>query len=82
MSEIVVRYFAAAADVTGLDEEVVAFQPGMTLGTLQATLITRYGAAMQQVLRAGSFLVDGRAKTDRSAPVGRVVDVLPPFAGG
>jgi len=77
---VVVRYFAAAADVTGVLEETLPAES--TVGALRATLIERYGEPMARVLASGSFLVDGIVSRDDTVPLGAKVDVLPPFAGG
>lgn len=82
---LTVRYFAAAAEAAGREEEVLA--PALaasltTVGAVRAHLVERYGAAMARVLANGSFLVDGVVSRDDARPVGRTVDVLPPFAGG
>ena len=74
-----VRYFAAAAEAAGREEEVLSAQ---TVGELKAVLAERYGAPMQRVLAAGSFLVNGVVSRDDSTAIGSRVDVLPPFAGG
>lgn len=95
MSQITVRYFAAAAEAAGLEEESWSAE---TLAALRAGLTDKYGETMAQVLRAGSFLVDGVVRRDDgpiAAPLGEAdtkstsaprsgitVDVLPPFAGG
>lgn len=92
MSQITVRYFAAAAEAAGLEEESWSAE---TLAALRTGLTEKYGEPMAQVLRAGSFLVDGVVRRDDgpiAAPVstageptprsGITVDVLPPFAGG
>ena len=75
-----VRYFAGARASAGTTEEKV------DAGTL-ADLVALVGAErprLADVLRACSFLVDGLAWKDRSAPLpsSATVDVLPPFAGG
>lgn len=80
MAELVVRYFAAASEAAGTEQESLP-QAG-TVGQLRATLIARYGEPMAKVLAAGSFLVDGVVSRDDSRPLGSTVDVLPPFAGG
>ena len=77
MAEI--RYFAAAAEAAGVDEEVLQ---AATVGELKALLAERYGAPMQRVLAAGSFLVNGVVSRDDATAIGARVDVLPPFAGG
>jgi molybdopterin synthase sulfur carrier subunit len=81
VADVLVRYFAAAADVAGREEETVAVSPA-TVGTLQDQLVSRYGAGMTRVLKNGSFLVDGVVVRDPQRPLGHRVDVLPPFAGG
>ncbi len=77
-----VRYFAAAADAAGCEEEHLDIDAGATLGTLKAVLVERYGELMQRVVESGSFLIDGVVHRDAAFPVGARVDVLPPFAGG
>jgi sulfur-carrier protein len=77
---VLVRYFAAAADAAGREEESL---PRLaTVGELRALLASRYGSAMERVLASGSFLVDGVVSRDDSRTIGTRVDVLPPFAGG
>ncbi|WP_243064507.1 MoaD/ThiS family protein [Humibacter sp. RRB41] len=80
-TNVIVRYFAAAADAAGREEESLAFDPP-TVGALRDLLIGRYGEAMGRVLASGSFLVDGVATRDATRTVQARVDVLPPFAGG
>lgn len=80
MAEVIVRYFAAAADAAGVEEE--SLPAVATVGALRAVLVERYGDAMVRVLASGSFLVDGVVSRDDSRSVGTRVDVLPPFAGG
>lgn len=79
MAEVLVRFFAAAAEAAGRDEQTLT---STTVGELRAELETRYGDAMARVLRNGSFLVDGMVSRDPLTPLGDRVDVLPPFAGG
>ncbi len=77
---VVVRYFAAASEAAGLEQETL---PALaTVGELRALLVERYGDAMARVLASGSFLVDGVVSRDDSRALGARVDVLPPFAGG
>ena len=84
---VLVRYFAAAAEAAGVEEErfdlagTETFE-GLTLGELRDALVARYGAPMARVVANGSFLVDGVVRRDGAAPLGASVDVLPPFAGG
>lgn len=82
MGSITVRYFAAAAEAAGRDEEAWEFAPDATLDGLRAALAERYGDTMQRVLRTGSFLVDGTVRRDGGPIRGASVDVLPAFAGG
>jgi sulfur-carrier protein len=82
---VIVRYFAAAAEAAGVDEESLpASEAGAvtTLGELRELLVARYGPLMARVVANGSFLVDGVVRRDPAAPLGAQVDVLPPFAGG
>ena len=75
-----VRYFAAAADAAGCQEELL---PAVsTVRELKSVLVEWYGDAMARVLASGSFLVDGVVSRDDSRALGARVDVLPPFAGG
>ena len=83
MASVTVRYFAAAAEAAGVEEETLAAAvAGTTVGELRDLLVDRYGAAMARVVANGSFLVDGVVRRDAAAPLGASVDVLPPFAGG
>lgn len=78
---VLVRYFAAAEEAAGRQEErLVVSDP--TVAGLREALAERYGDAMRLVLRNGSFLVDGVVSRDPAAVLGERVDVLPPFAGG
>jgi molybdopterin converting factor small subunit len=77
---VTVRYFAAAAEAAGVEEETL---PSVgTVGELRSLLVERYGDAMAKVLASGSFLVDGVVSRDDARAPGARVDVLPPFAGG
>lgn len=78
---VLVRYFAAAEEAAGREEERLALSEP-TVGALREELAARYGDAMRLVLRNGSFLVDGVVSRDPAAVIGERVDVLPPFAGG
>ena len=80
---VLVRYFAAAAEAAGVEEERIALhEHAPTLGPLRDLLVARYGPAMGRVVANGSFLVDGVVRRDPATPIGAQVDVLPPFAGG
>jgi molybdopterin synthase sulfur carrier subunit len=80
--QVLVRYFAAAADAAGVPEERLELGPDATVGALRELLSSRYGPAMDRVLKSGSFLVDRVVSRDPSRPLGMQVDVLPPFSGG
>ncbi len=77
-----VRYFAAAAEAAGCDEETLALPAAATAGVLRDLLVDRYGEPMARVLATGSFLVDGVVTRDPARPLSGTVDVLPPFSGG
>jgi molybdopterin converting factor small subunit len=81
VAELRLRYFAAAAEAAGVEEETVETS-AVTTGELKAELIERFGPSMTRVLRSGSLLVDGLARPSDDAPLGTAVDVLPPFSGG
>ena len=74
-----VRYFAAAADAAGVDEEE---RVETTLDALRSAVVTAH-PALAAILPRCSVLVDG-VRTTGDAPLDDValVDVLPPFAGG
>lgn len=78
MAGILVRYFAAAAEATGREEETLV---ASTVGELRDTLLASY-PALEPVLAKGSFLVDGVVTRDPARALGSRVDVLPPFSGG
>jgi molybdopterin converting factor small subunit len=83
VATVTVRYFAAAAEAAGIEEETLPrAEAGATVGELRELLVERYGAGMARVVANGSFLVDGVVQRDAAAPLGASVDVLPPFAGG
>jgi sulfur-carrier protein len=80
---ITVRYFAGARAATGIDQEQVPVTDSWRLEDLAGLLAQRHGPALERILAASSFLVNERSTArDRMVPVGSVVDVLPPFAGG
>lgn len=79
---VTVRYFAAAADAAGREEEQLELAASATVGDLRDELLARYGAPMERVLRSGSFLVGGRVERDPATALSERVDILPPFAGG
>ena len=74
-----VRYFAAAQEATGLDQERRA---ETTLGALRRAVATEH-PALGGILPRCAVLVAG-ARVDDATPLSAddLVDVLPPFAGG
>lgn len=82
MAIVTVRYFAAAAEAAGREQEELDLGADPTLGGLRDALVSRYGEPMSRVLRSGSFLLDGVVRRDPAHPAGSHVDILPPFAGG
>lgn len=76
-----VRYFAAAADAAGCDDETLDVD--VDLAGLRALLIAAHGAEFARVLARCAVRVDGaRLDDDEPVPAAATVDVLPPFAGG
>ncbi len=74
-----VRYFAAAEEAAGREEEVRS-EP--TLGELRAALTNDY-PTLGAILPRCAVLVGGSRASDEESLSGDVlVDVLPPFAGG
>lgn len=74
------RYFAAAAESAGCEEETLV---GDTVGELRAAMVAAHGPGLARVLGRCSVLVAGvRSDEVDAVPAGVVVDVLPPFAGG
>ena len=82
MAIVTVRYFAAASEAAGREQEDLDLGEAATLGELREVLVRTYGEPMSRVLRSGSFLLDGVVRRDLAHPVGAQVDILPPFAGG
>jgi sulfur-carrier protein len=78
---ITVRYFAAAAEAAGVQQEEL---DAVTAGDLRRAMVTAHGPALERVLARCSLLAAGRRLADDAAPLtdGVTVDVLPPFAGG
>ena len=75
-----IRYFAAAAEAAGRQQETVS---ALTVGELRSLLTERHGDDLARVLTRCSILVNGeRSEDDAAVGAGDVVDVLPPFAGG
>jgi molybdopterin converting factor small subunit len=82
MAIVTVRYFAAASEAAGREQEELDLGSDPTLGGLHEVLVRNYGEPMARVLRSGSFLLDGVVRRDPAHPTGAQVDILPPFAGG
>ncbi|QIG39852.1 MoaD/ThiS family protein [Microbacterium sp. 4R-513] len=74
-----VRYFAAAAEATGLEAE---HRGERTLGELRSAVSSDH-PGLGGILPRCAVLVGG-ARVDDATPLGTddLVDVLPPFAGG
>lgn len=83
MSQVTIRYWAAAKEAAGVPEETVA---AATLGeALDAALAGRPSAeGLRNVLKRSSFLVNGTRSKAGETPLddGSVIEILPPFAGG
>jgi molybdopterin converting factor small subunit len=81
MSDIQVRYFAAAREAVGLTAERLDGTAGLA-GLIDQ--VSRRSPAAQAVLGQCSYLVNGvrRPPDATPLPLGATVDVLPPFAGG
>lgn len=76
-----VRYFAAAAEAAGTEQEQVSAD---TIEELLTRLTSQHGDILAEVLRRSSLLHHGQHVGDLNTPLttDSVVDVLPPFAGG
>jgi sulfur-carrier protein len=86
MAKVTIRYWAAAKEAAGVQEESVE---AITLSDLLNTVVVsrKPDGRLADVLARSSFLVnaDPVGRTDRQSIVlddGAVVEVLPPFAGG
>lgn len=81
--QVTVRYFAAARAAAGTESETLVVRPGTTVAELVERLATQ-GSRLATVLSRCSYLCDGVAVRDETAPIhpGNTIDVLPPFAGG
>ncbi|KKC03547.1 MoaD/ThiS family protein [Mycobacterium nebraskense] len=81
--QVTVRYFAAARAAAGAESETVVVRPGTTVAELVDRIAAR-GSRLATVLGRCSYLCDGVAVRDETAPLrtGNTIDVLPPFAGG
>lgn len=80
---VTVRFFAAARDAAGTDEEDIRIPTGTTLADLTVALAARDGQ-LGRVLQKCSYLCDGVAVRNLHVDLEsrQTIDVLPPFAGG
>ena len=86
MAKVIIRYWAAAKEAAGVQEESVE---AVNLGDLLNGVVAsrKPDRRLADVLARSSFLVnaDPVGRADRSSILlddGAVVEVLPPFAGG
>jgi sulfur-carrier protein len=86
MAKVTIRYWAAAKEAAGVQEESVE---AITLSDLLNTVVAsrKPDGRLADVLARSSFLVnaDPVGRADKQSIVlddGAVVEVLPPFAGG
>ncbi|MCL2581677.1 MAG: MoaD/ThiS family protein [Streptosporangiales bacterium] len=83
MSEVTIRYWAAAKDAAGVPEETVA---AATLGEALKVAVANRASddRLRNVLKRSSFLVNGTRIKAEETPLadGAVLEILPPFAGG
>jgi len=86
MSRVTVRYWAAAKEAAGHEEDIV--DAGTLADALNIISCKREGNPhFRTILSYSSFLVDGSPATRQAAesvPLadGSEIEVLPPFAGG
>jgi molybdopterin converting factor small subunit len=86
MTNVTIRYWAAAKDAAGVAEE--SLDADTLAGAIAAALASRgQDPRLRAVLARSSFLVDGSAVGRHGAeevvlPDAAVIEVLPPFAGG
>lgn len=86
MTNVTVRYWAAAKQAAGVAEETL--DADTLAGAIAAALARRgHDPRLRAVLDRASFLVDGSAVGRGGAEEvvlseGAVIEVLPPFAGG
>jgi sulfur-carrier protein len=86
MARVIIRYWAAAKEAAGVQEESVE---AVTLDDLLNTVVAsrKPDGRLADVLARSSFLVNAdpvgrKAKPSILLDDGAVVEVLPPFAGG
>jgi molybdopterin converting factor small subunit len=78
---ITVRYFAGAAEASGVASEILSAE---SVGDLMDSMVRSHGPGLERVLQRCSLLADGVYVRDAETLLraGVTVDVLPPFAGG
>ncbi|WP_241834818.1 MoaD/ThiS family protein [Pseudofrankia asymbiotica] len=84
VTEVTVRYWAAARDAAGVAEERLMAE---TLAAVIEAAVDRHGPRLAEVLTRCSFLIDEKPAGRRDPATlalrpGSVVEALPPFAGG
>ncbi len=84
MSNVEVRYWAAAREAAGVETEPYE---AATLAELLRSIHDRHDDRLKAILGASSLLIDGVAVGHRDPSAvhlaaGSTVEVLPPFAGG
>jgi sulfur-carrier protein len=86
MPKVIIRYWAAAKEAAGLQEESVE---AITLSDLLNTVVAirKPDRRLSDILARSSFLVNAdpvgrRPRQSIMLDEGTVVEVLPPFAGG
>lgn len=86
MPMVTMRYWAAAKQAAGVEQETLS---AATLAEALAAAVAKRAAPadLQAVLARSSFLVNGEQAGGRAAETvpleeGAVIEVLPPFAGG
>lgn len=85
MSHATIRYWAAARDAAGVDEE--QHEAGDLATLLDSARARHADPRFERVLSYCSFLIDGTPAGSRPPETielaeGATVEVLPPFAGG
>ena len=82
MSQVVVKFFAAAKDAAGTDELTLDVPPEATIGQLREILISQY-PDLDRVLKHASFALNTEyASLETSIPDGSEVACIPPVSGG
>lgn len=79
---VTVRFFAAAEEAAGVEQELAEVAAGAVLADVLAAATVRH-PDLGPALQVCSYLVDAvSARPGTPVPAGAVIDVLPPFAGG